>query len=130
VIAEVSFTTEGVVAISTLLGALAGVIVYLFRQLDSTHKERLSERTSERDSYKEMAHEALIALESRVNEKRRGVGQGPFPAVAPVVPEHNSPVSKRQQETADLQTMRARLTAATLALGLEPRTSGDPEGTS
>jgi hypothetical protein len=125
--ADVTFTDQGMIVIGGLVSALTGAVVFMFRQLNEANDQRLRDRTSERDSYKEIANEAMAALERRVNENLHTAGKQPFTAIAPVVPEHNSPVSEKQQQTADLQTLRARLTAATLALGMPARESGVPE---
>jgi hypothetical protein len=79
--------------------------------------QTLKNMTDERNSYKELAHEATKNLELAA-----AASGSPLPApVAPVIPEHSSPSSQRQRDTAELQTMRARLVAATLHLGLPPR---------
>ncbi len=123
---DVSFTTEGIVVIGGLLGALVTAVVFLFKLYDKSKDRQINDLISERNSYREMAAEAVAAVESNVNELRTLRGQPRFVPIAPVVPEHNSPVTPAQQDTADLQTIRARLTAATLALGLPAREAGQP----
>lgn len=122
-IADISFSTEGAVVIGALLTALSTAVVFMFRQVLAAKDERLNEMKS----YKEIAAEAIIALEAKVNEERQAAGKKDFKKLAPVVAEHSSPVTPEQQNTAELQTMRARITAATLALGLPPREAGLPE---
>lgn len=147
--ADVTLSTEMIVLVTAIVGGLVGGIVYLFKQ-DSRNQtewriaqekmyvnqlaeqnrlleERLKDKVEANKSLKEMLHEAVAVAEVYVNEKRAGVGMGPFTKLAPVVPEHSSPVSEKQQETADLQTLRASLTAAKLELGMPARESGPPE---
>ena len=124
VLADISFTTEGMVAIGALLSALVTAVVTLHRTLMASKDKHIEEMRDQRDSYKEIATEAVSAMEVGVNAKRAGRGFGPTPHVPAVVPEHNSPTTRKQQDTADLQTMRARLTAATLELGLPARVAG------
>lgn len=135
--AEVTFSTEAIVAVGGLLGALAGAIGYIFRLLMQSKDAqiaaaeaatKLRDEESAKKSYKEIAEEAVAMAELRVNRERRASGYESTRVVAPVVPEHSSPVTTEQQKTADLQTLRARVTAATLALGLPAREPGAPEG--
>jgi hypothetical protein len=145
VLADVVFTTEGIVTIGALLSATTGAVVYVFRlllaekdtaraaaaaaatiELERAKAEgatRLKDKEDASKSYKEIAAEAVAALEKKAEER---LGSALPAKIAPVVPEHSSPVSVAQQEAADLQTLRARVTAATLALGLPARTSTPP----
>lgn len=81
---------------------------------------RTADLLAERNSYRDMATEAIQKLEIAVNQERETAGDAPFVPLAPVVPEHSSPVTPLQAETAAIATLRSRLVAATLALGLEP----------
>ncbi len=65
--------------------------------------------------WKAIAQGAVLALEQTVNRYRLYAGDTPLQPIAPVVPEHNSPISQFQQETAVMATWRARLVAAELA---------------
>ena len=73
------------------------------------------------DSYRSMADEAVKQLEDAANTDRATHGLDPLEVLAAVVPEHNSPVTEQQAETAAVATMRARLTAASLSLGVGPK---------
>lgn len=73
---------------------------------------------SQKASYKEMTKEAIANLEMVVTSKGK---KTKIPLIVPVVPEHNSPISQEQLDTAEMQTARARLVAATLALDLPTR---------
>jgi len=127
ILADVAFSTEGLVIVSGLLTALAGAVALLFRQLIASKDAELKAANSRADSYYEMAEEAIANLESAVNEKRALQGLPVSPVVPAVIAEHNSPTTLAQQRTADLQTMRARLVAATAALGLPAREAAAPE---
>ena len=67
--------------------------------------------------YKAMAEEAVANLEASAAVHS---AYAPIPPLAAVLPEHSSPTTAQQRETAEIATMRARLVAANLALGLEP----------
>jgi hypothetical protein len=97
-----------------VLAALTPIISVLAAWL----KMKLNEMESQRNSYKEIGEEAVKSLVSHAESNTK------LPLVlplVPVVPEHNSPTSVIQQETAHIQTLRASLTAANLALGLPAR---------
>lgn len=90
-------------------------------------ESRIKDLEGQKKSYKEMAEEAIEVSEREVNAKRSSEGKKPFPPIANVVAEHHSPVTIEQQEAADLQTARARITAVKVALDLPPRQAGEPE---
>lgn len=82
----------------------------------------IAEQAGALTSYKEMAEEAVANLEAA------GAAHSPhtpLPPLAAVLPEHSSPTTAQQRETAEIATMRARLVAANLALGIEPEHEGD-----
>lgn len=87
---------------------------------------RAADVLAEQASYQQIALEAVQNLEAVTNTARREHGEPPLVILAPVVAEHQSPTTDRQQATAEVATLRARLVAATLTLGLPPRdTPGD-----
>jgi Flp pilus assembly protein TadB len=117
-----------------LAGAVATVFKLLMASKDAQlaaqatqYEARLKDLDSQRKSYKEIAEEAVLIVESKVNQRLDAAGHPATKVLASVVPEHSSPVSVEQQATADLQTLRARITAATLASDLPPREAGRPE---
>lgn len=120
--ADVTFSTEGIVIIGGLLSALVGALIFIFKLLMQVQKEKfelaLSQKEDSRKSYKEIAEEAVAAAEKRIGSK--------VPPLAAVVSEHHSPPTEEQKAAAELQTLRARVTAVTHAAGLPPRTSGEP----
>lgn len=82
---------------------------------------RLAALQADRDSYKDMASEAIASLSLVASRARDERGEAPIAPLAPVVPEHSSPVTPEQREAAEVATLRADLTASTLDLGLPPR---------
>lgn len=126
--ADVSFSTESVVAIGALLAALASAVGYVFRLLIKAKDDQiaLALEKSEKKSYQQMLEEALAIIETRIATKladKPGVKP-----LAAVVPESSSPPTPEQKSVAELQTARAKLTAAALALGVPPREAGKPPG--
>ena len=71
-------------------------------------------------SYREMAEQADATLEHAAAANQHAIGLLGPPPLAPVLPEHSSPVTAEQRETARVATLRARLVAANLALGIAP----------
>src|SRR5678816_2719478 len=120
-IADVSFSTEAMAIIGAMGTGLVGTIAMLFKQLMASKEKQLVDMTSARDSFKEMANESVSNLEVIANRGREQRGEPPFKLIAPVVPEHQSPVKEAQKQTAELQSLRARLVAATLNLELPAR---------
>lgn len=127
--ADVTFSTEGTVVIGVLLAALVTAIGVLYRQNVASHDKALENQGKQYESqildkdntiktYKEMTSRAIGSLEVKANEILTGRGESPFTPLAAVVPRHNSPVTQRQQDDADLQTLKARAAAASLVLGI------------
>jgi hypothetical protein len=94
----------------------------LVRQATEAEARRDADLLADRDSYRQMAEEAIARFEQAIQD---GVPPGHIcvPVLAAVVPEHSSPATPEQIATAARQTMRARLVAATEASGQEPRES-------
>jgi hypothetical protein len=82
---------------------------------------RVADALADHESYRQIADEAVAGLEEATNRARAAKGEPPLMTLAAVVPEHSSPTTTRQQEIAATATLRARLVAATLALGLPVR---------
>lgn len=142
-IADVTFTTEGVVVITALLVAVSGALVYIYRKSESDRdreyarlladKEREYNRMiaeNEKDkrelentkkAYGGIAQEAVKAYKDTVNNQRTKDGQPPVQIVAPVITESNSPSTAKQREDAEISTLRAQMAAVKLADGQEPR---------
>lgn len=107
------------VAIAT---AIIGLVALIVRQKNFYLQTELAALKSERDSWCSIAGTAVENIEASVNRLRAAEGKSDFEVIPDVVPEHSSPITERQQGTVDVATMRARLTAAVAALGLDPRT--------
>jgi hypothetical protein len=133
IFAGFNIETEEVVAFGALLSALAAAIAYLFKALLALEKEKSSQTIKALDervsvlssrvtSFEQISMEALRILDD-VASKTLGEDRKPLlQIVAPVVPEHSSPPTREEIDTARLATARARLTAASLALDIPPRT--------
>jgi hypothetical protein len=89
--------------------------------VDEATAHRAADETADSVAYRQIADEAVANLEASINQTREERGEPPLATLAPVVPEHSSPTTAHQREAADLATLRARLVASTLALGLPPR---------
>jgi hypothetical protein len=112
--------------IGVMGGGLISTIALLFKLLMASKDKQLVDMTSARDSFKEIAEESVSNVEQVVNRIRQEKGLPEFKPLKPVVPEHASPVSRAQKDTAELQTLRAKLVAATLSLDLPPRATSRP----
>lgn len=132
--ADVTIPTEvAIPLVVSVVGSLGGVIAMLYREVQRVKdaqiaalqaEKQLEKEKKDKKSYEEMFAEAMKIVRVEVVSK---VGEGAIPPLAPVVPEHSSPVTKEEQEAANLVTARASLTAAQLALGLPARVPGPPE---
>jgi len=125
-IADITFSAEAIGIIGVMGTGLITAIALLFKLLMASKDRALDEMTTERNSYKQMAEEAIANGEKFVSDSLAKCGQPDFEPMAPVVPEHSSPVTRQQQDVAELQTLRARLVASTLAMKLPPRLNGNP----
>lgn len=113
-LADVTLSTEAVVVIGVLLSGLAAAVGTVFKLLMAAKDDLLK-------SYKDVAAEAVDNLEAAHKAYAQRHGKHVPEPLAAVIPEHSSPPKQKQIDTADLQTLRARLTAATLGLELPAR---------
>lgn len=139
ILAEITISTEAMVVVGGVCAFLASGITFLFMMLTGnrtaelaslkeSYERQLTSLTSDRNSWREMSEESVNRLDQAVAAHRKA-SHKPGPAVKPlakIIPEHSSPITPQQQETADIATVRARLVAATLALGLEARKAPPP----
>lgn len=126
-LADVTFSTEGIVIIGVLLAALVTAIGILHKLTIASWEGRIADKDkqlelerSKNKSYNEIADEAVRALKT-LNDIN---GKTYVRSLAPVVPEANSPPTQEAIKTAELQTLRAQLTAETLRAELPPRQVG------
>lgn len=119
VLADIVFTTEGMIAIGGLLVALSSAIAYIFKLLMQANDAlvKLAAEKSQTKSFKDMLEDAMLILETR-NAAKGIVTPKPLAAV---VPQSNSPPNEQQKATADIATAQARMTAIKLAMGLPAR---------
>ena len=127
---DVVFSTESIVVVSALLTTLTGATVYIFKLLIKSKDDQiaLKEKEAEREATAnrqlitmQMANQATTNLEIVAAQYLAALGRPVVEPIVPVVPKHTSPTTKVQREEAELQTMQARITAATLALDLPAR---------
>ena len=80
-------------------------------------KKRTEDMRERAINWERLGKQSAILLENRVNDERAARGEPPFPVVAAVKPEHQSPPTEDQRAAADLQTWKARVVRAALELG-------------
>ena len=124
-LAEVAISNE---LAFTVVGGLVSALVALFWLGVKHYDAQLDDLRSQRDSYRNMAEEAVKNIEELVNADRLKKGKPPFDKLAPIVAEHSSPTTEAARDTADVGTMRARLVAANLAMGIEAEKEQADEG--
>ncbi len=54
------------------------------------------------------------------NGRRAEQGAGPLPRTLDIIPHHESPITQRNQDAADVGNLRARLAVAMIDLGVTP----------
>lgn len=130
-LADVLFSTEGLVIISGMLLALTGAIGVMFKLLQDNYNARLADKDKqlvqqiqEANSWKQIGTSAVINLRKAANAKRLTEGRILLEDIADVVPEHNSLTTDEQQRAAYMASIRANLVASTLDLGLAARVEG------
>lgn len=114
-LADVTFSTEGISIITGLLVTLAGAIGLLFRML-------MAQVSQDRDTWKNLAQESVAIVDAVAAKHAAAKGSTPHKRLAATVPEHNSPITAQQREDAALNDSRAALVAARKELGIPPRT--------
>jgi hypothetical protein len=122
---DVSFSVAGIAIITTLLGAVAGALVVIFKLLMAAKDQQIADIKEQRESYKKVAERTVDTLEQVSNKKVIDAGGVPVPKISPIVPESNSPTSPAQQFSADLETLKARQLVASLVL-LPPVKPAEP----
>jgi|SRR6187401_3270193 len=101
--------------VTTLVGAVMTAVGALFLAYRQSTESTLAEVKSQRDVYRSIADRSVERLEQEVNDRRQQVGLPPIIPMTSVVPEHHSPITEAQEQTATAATLRARLVAAELA---------------
>lgn len=98
-----------------IIGAIVVITPVAFSLYIKSTSTLIAALTSERNSAVSISTRALSLLESEILHRQEREHVTSIPLLADVQPEHNSPVTPHQQLTAQLATLRARLTAAELA---------------
>ena len=124
-LADITVNTETMVVVSGVVGALVTAIVFLFFMVLKGYQDALTEEKADTASWKQMAVEAMGNLENATVKIRELTGAPQPPALIAVIPERSSPPTEKQVATADIATMRARLVAANLNMGLEEKEEPD-----
>lgn len=134
-VVAINMGAEEIAVVGVLLAALVTPLGIVFRLLLDSKERQLADKDKQLEIeradkliYKEMAAEGAIIAETAVNQNLIARGKRKIKLMAAVVPEHNSPVTEEQRAAAEMQTTRARLTAAALALNLSARTENSGPG--
>lgn len=112
------FSLEGVLVIGGLLLVVVGLAFFIIRMY-------FISLVNDRNSWRSIAIVATDNLERKVNAERFINSRPAFIPLKDVLPERSSPATAQQKETACIATMRARITAAAVELGLEPSDTND-----
>ena len=120
-LAVIEFSAEGLVVIAALMGALAAALVAVFKLYDASRQAQIEDMRQQREGYRKGYERTVALLEAAAQKQVRARGGTPIPKLAPVLPEHGSPVSEAQQAAADLGTLKAREAVAALILGGDSR---------
>jgi hypothetical protein len=118
---DVHFGTGEIAVITTLLGAVVAALSIIFKLLMAAKDAALVDCKAERDNYRSVANDAVRIMQAAMAKQREAQGEPPIKVIAPVLPEHQSPVTPAEQETAHQATLRAAVTAAALELGVPAR---------
>lgn len=114
-----AITIETLLAIlSPVLLAMTTAIAALWRQSVVQNKEHITMLNSRVASLESILDASLFANDKLLSTKLVQEGNQPITSIAPVVPEHSSPITPAQAATAKIATYRARVVAIYLAAGL------------
>ncbi len=98
-----------------------GIMGYLYTRLEKEKTENadLRSKSASNEKIRDEAVEAATEMAGYVLKKE---GKPPMiPVIAPVVTQSNSPSTEKQRHEARIATAVAKLAAAKLAVGIEPR---------
>lgn len=105
------------VTLKTFMAIIAqyqtNLVAYFQRQAAESAKS-----ADDLERLEKITDSAVEGLEDLANAHLAKEGKKPFTAIAPVTPEHQSPVTASQQHDALYRTLKARVTAARLLLDL------------
>jgi crotonobetainyl-CoA:carnitine CoA-transferase CaiB-like acyl-CoA transferase len=122
-------TTVEIASIAgVILVPVSALLTALWVQFKKTNAERLVDKDAEKAVWKAMALEGAANLERATNAKLATEGKPAIVPIAPVVGERQSPMTPKQRETAEMATVRARLTRAALEINTPARTETTDAG--
>lgn len=124
--ADVTFSDAGIAVITVLVGALCAAIALLFRLLIASLTSQTSDALASRDRWREIALEAIDALESVGNRVRIALPPGDSAArLGRVVVTDGPPVTRSDQMT-EYKLARERLNRAKGTPGESQMPAGEP----
>ena len=116
---QVWLIVSTVILVAFLLAALALTTRYIVALKMDAHTAQLQVLGHERDAYRAIAEQGVAGLERLADTRRQSRALPPLPPAITLVPHHESPVTQRNQDAADLGNLRARLAVVAVDLGLE-----------
>lgn len=120
---NVNFGLGELAVIGTLLTAVVGALTVIFKLLMAAKDAALADAKATGENYKSVANDAVRIMQAALIKQKEAEGQVGIRQLAPVQPEHQSPVTEVELTTANQATLRAAVTAAALELGLPPRSN-------
>lgn len=120
---DVHFGAGELAVISTMLLAVTGALTAIFKLLMAAKDTALADAKATAENYKSVANDAVRIMQAALVKQKEAEGKIGVKQLAPVLPEHQSPVTEAELATANQATLRAAVTAAALELGLPPRST-------
>lgn len=118
---DVHFGGGELTVIGTLLVAVTGALTVIFKLLIAAKDSALADAKATAENYKSVANDAVRIMQAALVKQKEAEGQVGVRQLAPVQPEHQSPVTPAEAVTAHQATLRAAVTAGALQLGVPPR---------
>ncbi len=125
---EIHFGGSELTVVGALLTGVIGALVAIFKLLMAAKDQQIADIKTSADNFKSVAADAVRMMQEEQARRRRAEGKPHVDPLAPVEPEHQSPVTEAEEATAHLATLRAAVTAAALELGVPPRSSPPDTG--
>ncbi len=118
---DVHFGTGEIAVITTLLGAVVAALTAIFRLLMAAKDAQIADLVARLKNSDSVGGDAVRMMQIAMEQKRAAEGMPSIKPLAPVIPEHQSPVTEAEEATARQATRRAEVTAAALELGVPGR---------
>ena len=103
-----------------LIVALAVCLGYIASLRMAAKDALVHSLVQERNAYRLIGEQAVYGLEMLANRNREAGGLAALPPVLGIVPYHDSPITQRNQDAADVGNLRARMAVVAVDLGLVP----------